>query len=188
MMIIFQKYFVRVVLVILISMLFLGLTVKYTTLEEITENSQLIVHGKIKSLHSAWENDNIYTFAMIEISDVIKGVEQNKQITIRQLGGTVGDMTQEISGTPVLWKDSEVFLFLVDWKGAYWINSIVLGYYEVVEVNGIKYAVNNFNDVEFIDSKTGQPIEDKEFVKANYELVSLKSQIRSLVSGSEVQK
>ena len=181
MMLIFQKYLIRFAFIMLISLTFLGLTVRYASLEEITANSNLIVHGQIKLLYSVWEDNNIYTYATVEVFDVVKGIEKNKQIRIKQLGGTVGDISQEISGTPKLWEDSEVFLFLVNWKETYWIHSIILGFYEVVEVNGIKYAVNNFNGVELIDPDTGKVIEDKKHIKTNYELSSLISQVKSLV-------
>lgn len=181
-MLIFRKYLVWSAIIVLMTLPLLGLTVRYASLEEITANSNLIVHGQVKSLTSKWEDNNIYTYATIEIFDVVKGVEKNKQILIKQLGGTVGDITQEISGTPKLWDESEVFLFLVDWKNAYWINSIVLGFYEIVEINGTRYAVNNFNDVELIDSKTGKPIEEKELMESKYELASLKTKIKVLVN------
>lgn len=173
------------VLFIISLLSFLGLTVRYASLDEITSKSDLIVHGKVTSINSVWESQNIYTYSKIELYDVIKGSKKNSSITIKQLGGKVGEITQEISGTPKLFQDSEVFLFLVDWKQAYWIHSIVLGYYEVVEMNGNKYAVNNFNDVELIDAKTGKNIDNKSHIKATYELSSLKSQIKNIMSEEE---
>jgi hypothetical protein len=184
-MIILRKYKFKFAVLSLLSLFFLGLSVRYASLKEITENSHLIVHGKVDSYYSVWEENNIYTYIKINIYESLKGSDKNKQIMIKQLGGTVGDISQEISGTPKLWQDSEVFLFLVNWKGAYWIHSVILGYYEVVEVNGTKYAVNNFNNVELIDAKTGKPIEDKRHIKTNYELSSFKSEINSIVRGGQ---
>lgn len=178
---IIKKFFFESLFIMMVSVVALGLTVRYATIEEITSNSNLIVYGKVNSIYYGWEENNIYTYTKIEIYDVFKGAEKNRQITVKQLGGKVGDISQEVSGTPRLWDNSEVFLFLVDWKEAYWINSIVLGFYEVVEINGTKFAVNNFNDVEMIDSKTGKPIQEKKHIEAKYELTSLKTKIKDLV-------
>lgn len=158
----------------------LALTVEYASLEELSEESQVIVYGKIKDSYSVWEDKNVYTYTTLDIIQGIKSNTGNKQITIKQLGGKVGDMDQVISGTPKLKKDSEVFLFLVNWKNNFWIHSIILGYYEVVEKDGGKFAVNNFNNVQIIDPVTKKLVEAE--IKTSYELNSLISDVKQILN------
>jgi hypothetical protein len=178
--------FPRVLSILLCAALTMALTVEYASLEELSLESQVIVYGKIKDSYSVWENKNIYTYTTVNIIQSVKGNLGNKQsITIKQLGGTVGDIGQEISGTPKLKRDSEVFLFLVDWKNNFWIHSIILGYFEVVEREGEKFAINNFNNVHLIDPVTKKPVENIEHIKTSYELYTLMSDVEKLVRKEE---
>jgi hypothetical protein len=176
------KPFSRILLILAVGALSLALTVEYASLEELAIESHVIVHGKIKNTRSVWEGNNIYTYSMVDIIQSVKGNLIGKQsITIKQLGGTVGDIGAEVNGSPKLKEGTEVFLFLVDWKNNYWIHSIILGYYEVVERNGEKLAVNNFNNVHLIDPVTKRPMEDIKHIKTNYELNSLVSDIKQIL-------
>lgn len=175
----------RTFVILVSSALFLGLTVKYTTLEEITTGSNLIITGKVKSSHSVWEDKNIYTYYTIELDEIIKGQNTGNTVVVKQLGGRVGDIMQHIAGTPKLKENSEALLFLVNWKDAYWIHSIVLGYYEIIEKDGSSYAFNNFNNVHFVDAKTGRDLDRNNHPKTEYELSSLKSDLRNFVKKAQ---
>ncbi len=175
------KPLLRVFLIMISAVLFLGLTLKYTTLEEMTLGSHLIVSGKVKSSYSVWEDKNIYTYYTIETDEVIKGQNIGSSVVVKQLGGRVGDIAQEVSGTPKLRDNTEALLFLVDWKDAYWIHSIALGYYQIVERDGARYAVNNFNNVHFVDSEDGRKVSHKDHLKTEYDLASLKTDLRNII-------
>jgi len=148
----------------------------------LTVESNSIIYGKVKSAYSKWEDKNIYTYSTIEIfTDVRGNLNRKKETVVKQLGGTIGDLSEEVNGSPKLKQDSEVFLFLVNWKNNYWIHSIVLGYYEVVEKNGEKIAVNNFNNVQIIDPIKKKPIHDFYGIRTNYELNSLISDVKRII-------
>jgi len=169
-------------LILLAGAASIALTVEYASLEELTIESSSIIHGKVKSAYSKWEDKNIYTYTTIEIVNDVKGDQTGKkEIVIKQLGGTVGEIGQEVNGSPKLKQDSEVFLFLVNWKNNYWIHSIILGYYEVVERKGEKIAVNNFNNVYFIDPVTKKSVQNTDKIKTSYELNSLISDVKRII-------
>ena len=176
------KPFSRLVLILLISAVSLALTVEYASLEELTSESNSIIYGKVKSTYSKWEDKNIFTYTTIDIIYDVRGNQKDKkEIVVKQLGGNVGEIGQEVNGSPKFKKDSEVFLFLVNWKNNYWIHSIILGYYEIVQRDGEKTAVNNFNNIHFIDPITKKPVQKIDKIKTSYELNSLISDVKRII-------
>ena len=176
------KHNILVLTVIMVGMLSFALTVEYASLEELTLESNSIIYGRIKSSFSQWEDRNIYTYSTVEILDDVKGgLNDKREIVVKQLGGTVGEIGQDVNGSPKLKQNSEVFLFLVKWKNNYWIHSIILGYYEVIERDGGKFAVNNFNNIHLIDPVTKKPVKDTGKIKTSYELNSLITDVKGFI-------
>jgi hypothetical protein len=68
------------------------------TLNEMLQQSQFVFEGRVMAAESR-ENDGkrIHTYVTFEIMDVIKGEYQSNIITLRFLGGTVGDVTLSVS-------------------------------------------------------------------------------------------
>jgi len=68
------------------------------TMDEMLQQSQFIFEGRVIAVESR-ENDRkrIHTYVTFEILDVIKGEYQSNIITLRFLGGTVGDVTLSVS-------------------------------------------------------------------------------------------
>ncbi len=162
----------------LISYLY-SLTVEYIGLERMTRESQLIIYGKVISSYSVWEDKSIFTYTTIEIKELIKGEYKSQKIVVKQMGGTVGYISQVVDGTPKLELGKEVVLFLRDWKGAYWIHSIVLGHFQVYEENGKKFAVNSLNNVGLVDPVTKKLITDVSKIENRFELVPFIQQIKN---------
>lgn len=156
-----------------------GLVVEKATLDEITTESDLIVHGKVIDKVSLWEGKQINTYLTLQIFDVAKGKNVTGTIKVKQMGGTVGAYTSHISGQPNYEVGDEVFFFLIDWKGNYWIHSIAMGAYSVVETGGVKYAVNSFNNIELIQPQKMKIGED---LKGEYELTDLYSKVKILAA------
>lgn len=155
-----------------------ALTVEYIGLERMTKESQLVVYGKVISAYSVWEDNSIYTYTTIEIKELIKGEYHSQKIVVKQMGGTVGYISQIVDGTPKLEIGKDVVLFLRDWKGAYWIHSIVLGFFQVYKENGKNYAVNSLNNVGLVDPATKKLITDVSRLENRFELRTFISQIK----------
>jgi len=164
---------------VILSLPMKALVVEKATLEEITNESKLIVYGKIIEKSSQWEGKQINTYLTLQVYDVAKGNEVTNTIRVKQRGGKVGAYTSEISGQPNFEVGDEVFFFLVDWKGNYWIHSIALGGYSIVETGGVKYAVNGFDNVQLVE-----PVNKKEGeeLKGEYTLPELSSKIKIIAA------
>lgn len=171
---------------ILLSLIFLSvhqlsaLTVEYIGLERMTKESQVIVYGRVLSSYSVWEDKSIYTYTTLEIKELIKGEYKSQKIVVKQMGGTVGYISQVVDGTPKLEIGKEYVLFLRDWKGAYWIHSIVLGHFRVYEENGKKYAVNSLNNVGLVDPSTKKLITDVSRLENRFELNTFIQSVKNL--------
>jgi hypothetical protein len=157
------------------------LTVERVSLERLTRSSQLIVRGKVLRSISRWEDRNIYTYTTIRVLESLKGGAQ-PEITVKQMGGTVGEISEVISGAPELQNGEEVILFLVSWKNNYWIHSIVLGKFSVVLENGAPVAYNNLNNVGLIDPVTKREVTGPSARINAFPLVPFVSEIRSYSS------
>ncbi|HYR51743.1 MAG TPA: hypothetical protein VET83_03925, partial [Candidatus Dormibacteraeota bacterium] len=77
-------------------------TVQKFTLQELTKKASSIVIGKVEGATSSWDaaNKEIYTFYTITVSQPVKGAKGGETITIRQLGGTVGNIASIVPGMP----------------------------------------------------------------------------------------
>ena len=68
-------------------------------MQEIVKGSELIFEGKVIARDSVLssEGNKIHTHVTFEISEIVKGEYSEKSIQLRFLGGTVGELTFEIS-------------------------------------------------------------------------------------------
>jgi hypothetical protein len=81
--------------------------------QALAELSEAIVIGRVDAALSAWEpNGEIYTYVHLDVSDVLKGRLAPGRLTLKQLGGTVGDTTLTVAGQPAFSPGEEVLLFL----------------------------------------------------------------------------
>ena len=103
--------------------------------EELAQDAKVIVQGEVKSVRSyKGINGVIYTRASVVVSDVIKGKNIKKNITVEYEGGEVGDIGVRVEDEPTLEKGEQVLLFLTNsfWrKNVYYIVGGVLGKYAI---------------------------------------------------------
>lgn len=86
------------------------------TLEDMVQLSTRIVLAKCRSTESAHVaslGDNIFTFTEFDVSEVLKGNIVDK-LTLRLLGGRVGDVEDIVKGMPGFTPGEEVVLLLGD--------------------------------------------------------------------------
>lgn len=84
-------------------------------LEQLSKKADVVVHGQVIDRAAAWNptRSRIYTVTRVAVTDPLKGPhKKGTVIQIRQLGGTVGDITQSIVGNARLTDGEEVMLFL----------------------------------------------------------------------------
>jgi hypothetical protein len=159
-----------------------SLTLANASLEELTNESAVVIHGSVESVRCEWEDESghtIRTIVGLPVKEYLKG-SGSSFLQVEQMGGQIGDIGDVIVGTPVLNKGDEVILFLVSDQGVLKIHSIALGCYKIMQTSdGINRAVNDLSDTHLID-----PITDKVISRGNsilsYELSQFMNRIRSI--------
>lgn len=91
-----------------------GTVLKKMNAKELTDHSNAIVVGKVKSKRSQWGNDGtkIYTYITIGVEKCVKGNLRSSEVTVRQLGGEVGGIGLKVVGAPEYEEGEDVLTFL----------------------------------------------------------------------------
>ncbi len=81
---------------------------------ELVGFAKVIVTGKVTRIATRRDTavDAIYTYVTVELDEVVKGELRRKRITLKQLGGRVGDRTLLVAGQARFELEDEVLLFL----------------------------------------------------------------------------
>ena len=82
--------------------------------EQLSAFSDAIVMGRVVDLASGWDPavDTIYTYVTIEVSEVLKGNLSPGRLTIKQIGGVVGERGLSVIDQASFERGEEVLLFL----------------------------------------------------------------------------
>lgn len=82
--------------------------------EELTLSSDAVIMGEVESVESRWDKEGktIFTRAIIEVTETIKGKTKSKFIRVNYEGGEVGDIGLMVSDVAPLKKGERVLLFL----------------------------------------------------------------------------
>ncbi len=97
-------------------LLAIGGTAEATTLarmsvEQMSQVAQVIVRARCVENTTLWDAGEIWTLTSFEVEDVWRG-SPPARITVRLLGGRVGNLTSNVSGVPRFRPGEEVVLFL----------------------------------------------------------------------------
>jgi len=82
--------------------------------ESLAQDADAIVIGRVTMIQPRYESQNraIFTHITVAVEDVLKGEVPGADITLRQPGGTVGDLNSWIIGSPNFALGEKVLLFL----------------------------------------------------------------------------
>ena len=166
--------------ILLFSLQVPGLVVEKATLDEITNESSVILYGKIIEKESMWEGRQINTYLTIEVYKYLKGELTSNTVKVKQMGGRVGPYADEVNGSPEFSVGEEILFFLVDFKDNLWIHSIAIGGYRVIATGGQTFAVNQFNNIKFVENKGSSVTKKGEDLKPEYELKDLFSKVSTI--------
>jgi hypothetical protein len=88
--------------------------VKRLSDQDLVNQAQMVLTGTCTSITSEWNEDGtkIFTYITISPQNFIKSDEAPREVTIKQLGGEVGDIGMRVEGTSVFEEGEEVLLFL----------------------------------------------------------------------------
>ncbi len=113
----------------------LATTMVSMSMEQLTQASSDIVQARVVNQISAWNatHTQIVTITTLEVSQTLKG-NAASTVQIRQLGGTVGNMTVSVPGDVALRPQSEYVLFLEPAGGSnYHVVGMTQGAYPVYQ-------------------------------------------------------
>lgn len=84
------------------------------SLENLVANHETVVVGEVIETRSYWNEDEsfILTDAKVEVSDVLKGDPNDREITVTLMGGKVGDRAVAIVGGAQLTRGKSYVLFI----------------------------------------------------------------------------
>ena len=86
--------------------------------DQVARESEYIVNGTIEHTWSAWDDGHeiIYTYATVRVQRYFGESTGPDTVTVREVGGTVDNYTQEAIGFPELRQGERVVLFLSRWE------------------------------------------------------------------------
>jgi hypothetical protein len=110
--------------------------------DQVAREATYVVRGHVENTWSAWDDAHevIFTYATLRVSHYFGETTGPDTLVVREVGGTVGDYTQEAIGFPMIRRGEEVVLFLSQWEdGAeFRIHAFNQGKYLVRERNGVE--------------------------------------------------
>jgi len=133
-------------------------------LQDLSKDADLIITGKVSQQTSSWNEDKtrIYTIATIQVEDYIKGAVAGNSVSVKYLGGEVGDVGETYSHIPTFVNNEEVLIFLKK-------NENKSDYSVLYGEEGKISLVN--------DSQTGELV-----TSSNVRVSSLKNQIKNYIN------
>jgi len=133
-------------------------------LRDLSNGADVILAGKVTGQTSSWNEDKtrIYTKAVIQVDEYLKGNNTGNTVIVKYLGGEVGEIGEMYSHMPRFEDKEELLVFLKkDDKNTE---------YKVYNGENGKISIVN-------DPKTGEKI-----TTSNVRISSLKSQIKSYIN------
>lgn len=136
-------------------------TVEKMSLRDLAKRSEAIALARVEDETARYDGGEIFTYITLRVLDPVKGPKADDMITIRQLGGTVGDRASIVPGTPSFKRGEEVVVFLTknDAAGYPWVMGLQQGKYTVsTDENGRKSVRNELEGLTLV-APGGKPSE-----------------------------
>ena len=111
--------------------------VRSMSLAEMTRTADVVVRATVQGRSANWNESRtrIYTVTRLEVGHVLKGpVQAGEEIRVRQIGGSVGEITQRVAGNAHFTAGEEVLVFLDQ--------DAKLGLHYVIGMAQGKYTIN----------------------------------------------
>jgi len=160
-----------------------GATLERLSLDDLIVKSTAIVRGTVTDSWTAFHGRDIQTHYRIQVSERFKGPAQTT-VEVIAPGGSVGDLHQNVAGSPVLNKGQEFVFFLWTSKsGVTWITGLTQGLF-ALSGSGDPMANRAGNRELTLDPATGRPVKDSAL---SMRLSDLRSRIAAKLGTTGVQ-
>lgn len=102
-------------------------------LADLVAGADWIVSGHVVQKESRWNDarDYIYSYVTISVNEYWKNPLRDSEIVVQVPGGSVDEITQQVSDTPEFFAGENVVLFLFDQEGNKWVYGWQAGKYTV---------------------------------------------------------
>jgi len=165
-------------------------TLERMSVAKMTVAAQLVVRAQCVANSAAWDGGEIWTFTSFAVEESWKGAPTGaaQELTVRLLGGSVGNLTSTVSGVPRFRPGEEVILFLQNTaRGDYSVVSWVQGTFRIRQDarSGAEIVVQDTAAYETYDPMTRRF--DAEGIR-NLSVAGLRLRVRSALdaqSGAE---
>ena len=157
-------------------------------ISEVTLETRNIVRGVVREVYA--ENatapeggKTVYTYAILDVKDVMKGGIHSGEIKVRRLGGTKDGVTLEIPGSPEFKKGEETVLFLSDEKEdqSYEVSEMELGKFGIEDKGGESFLRGGLLAFSRTPDHAGEGMVDEGAKSENLRPWSLKD-LKSLIA------
>jgi len=157
-----------------------------TTLEKFVRTSTIVVKVRVDKVESRWDDSHtkIYTHTTVTVLESIKGNNVPESIVLKEVGGKVGDEALVVHGAAHFNPGEEVILFLIYHRDRYWLHSMAMGKFIIVEDNNSKFATNRTISNELIKLESSQ-IESQSKVHPEYDLKKFVGRLKEFVASEE---
>jgi PKD repeat protein len=108
----FRVYWLTCVVILVVASASMATTIVMPTDTQLIDKSPVIVKGTVLRSQAVQRNGGIWTETTLAVSDVLKG-EVGSEVTIREIGGRVGDRFTVIFGAPRYSEGEQVLAFLI---------------------------------------------------------------------------
>lgn len=112
--------------------------------DQVAREATYVVRGTLGTTWTAWDSEKevIYTYATIRVNRYFGETTGPDTLVVREVGGRVGEYTQEAIGFPMLREGEDVVLMLSQWEGG--------SEYRIHAFNQGKYLVRNRGGMEVL--------------------------------------
>lgn len=83
-----------------------------STVAELTKYADLAVQGTVESIRSTMEDQRIFTYIDVRVSETLKGRAESPIVTLKLYGGTHDGLTTIVMGAPCFREREEVVVLL----------------------------------------------------------------------------
>lgn len=127
---------------------------------ELVDRSQLIVRATVSGATSRWNEDGsqIITLTTLRVTEYVKGSGPST-LTLRQLGGQVGDVASRVAGDARFESGQEVFLFLRQGEGVVYLTALAQAAYYVQRQGGEVMVARDLHGLTFARMAAGERME-----------------------------
>lgn len=156
-----------------------------STLEYMTGNSDVVVIGQVVSQTSYWEAQQIFTDVRIAVDNYVKippDASPEPEITLKLLGGQVGDTHLKIDQAPTFTDGEKVMLFLKHVGDRYVPFGLSYGVYTITENAQQQEVIDGplFHASEHYNLRT-QTVHPNTELVGQHELATFVEQVKQLV-------